>query len=133
MKQIISLKVPAEPKAESVSHGPHDAVLDPGSTIEVSDERFANFLVSEYGLVEVDRREVKADDPQPPTADETEPPTVDAEDYPEGFPGREALVEANVPFATARSLSAEQLVEYKGIGAKTADAIVEFVAAGGTE
>jgi endonuclease III-like uncharacterized protein len=43
------------------------------------------------------------------------------------------LVEANVPFETARSLTAEQLVEYKGIGPKTADSIVEYFAAGGTE
>jgi hypothetical protein len=46
MKQIISLKVPAEPKAESVSHGPFDAeISSPETTIEVTDERFANFLV----------------------------------------------------------------------------------------
>lgn len=130
MKQIISLKVPAEPKAESVSHGPHDADLVPGEIVETSDERFANFLVSEYELEEVDRRDVKADEPAP--AAET-PVEVETEDYPEDFPGREALVEANVPMATVRSLSADQLVEYPGIGPATAKRIVEHFAAGGTE
>lgn len=132
MKQIISLKVPAEPKAESVSHGPFDADLEPGSTIEVTDERFASFLVSEYDLEEVDRREVKAAEPEPVPAEDMTPEITDR-DYPSDFPGREALVEANVPFETARSLTAEQLVEYKGIGPKTADSIVEYFAAGGTE
>jgi hypothetical protein len=130
MKQIISLKVPAEPKAESVSHGPHDAELEPGSTIEVSDERFADFLVSEYDLEEVDRREVKTDEPGSP---EAPPVEVDEESYPEDLPGRDALIEANVPLSTARTLSAEQLVEYKGIGSATAERIVKYFAAGGHE
>jgi hypothetical protein len=132
MKQIISLKVPAEPKAESVSHGNFDADLTPGETIETSDERIANWLKADYDLKETGREEVKAAEPAPEETPET--PAEDlAAGYPEDLPGREALIAAEVPVSTVRSLTAEQLAGYKGIGPKTADAIVEYFAAGGNE
>jgi hypothetical protein len=133
MKQIISLRVPAEPKAESVSHGNFDAELVPGETIETTDERIANWLVSDYDLTEIDRRDV----PDQPAAETETAPEPAAEDlavgYPEDLPGRDALIAAEVPLSTAKSLSAEQLAEYRGIGAKTAEAIVNYFAEGGTE
>jgi hypothetical protein len=134
MKQIISLKVPAEPKAESVSHGNFNADLTPGETIETTDERIAFWLVSEYGLKEVGREEVKTEEPAAETQTAAEPAAEDlADGYPEDLPGRDALIAAEVPLSTAKTLSAEQLAEYKGIGPKTAESIVEYFAVGGTE
>jgi hypothetical protein len=133
MKQIISLKVPAEPKAESVSHGNFNADLTPGETIETTDERIANWLVSDYDLTEIDRRDV----PDQPAAETETAPEPAAEDlaagYPDDLPGRDALITAEVPVSTAKTLSVEQLAEYKGIGPKSAAAIVEYFAAGGNE
>src|SRR5689334_11102147 len=110
MTQIITLKVPAEPKAESGSHGNFDADLVPGETIEVSNERFANFLISEYDLEEVDRRDVETS--EEPAAETESADEVTLLSYPDDFPGREALTEARVPFDTAKTLTAEQLAEY---------------------
>jgi hypothetical protein len=133
MKQIISLKVPAEPKAESVSHGNFNADLTPGETIETTDERIANWLVNNYDLTEIDRRDV----PDQPAAETETAPEPAAEDlaagYPDDLPGRDALITAEVPVSTAKTLSVEQLAEYKGIGPKSAAAIVEYFAAGGNE
>jgi endonuclease III len=50
------------------------------------------------------------------------------EQYPEDFPGRAALIEAAIPIVTARNLDREQLIAINGIGAKTADAIIEYFA-----
>jgi hypothetical protein len=133
MKQIISLKVPAEPKAESVSHGNFNADLTPGETIETTDERIANWLVSAYDLTEIDRRDVP-DQPAAGTETVAEPAAEDlAAGYPDDLPGRDALITAEVPVSTAKTLSVEQLAEYKGIGPKSAAAIVEYFAAGGNE
>jgi hypothetical protein len=133
MKQIISLKVPAEPKAESVSHGNFNADLTPGETIETTDERIANWLVSDYDLTEIDRRDVP-DQPAAVTETVAEPAAEDlAAGYPDDLPGRDALITAEVPVSTAKTLSVEQLAEYKGIGPKSAAAIVEYFAAGGNE
>lgn len=54
MSELIKLKVPSKPAAEFVSHGNHEAELTPKAVITVTDRRFANFLVNEYGLAEVE-------------------------------------------------------------------------------
>jgi ERCC4-type nuclease len=47
--------------------------------------------------------------------------------YPEGFPASEHLVAAGLSHSDAILLTREQLTELKGIGAKSADAILAFV------
>lgn len=130
MAERILLKVPAKPKAEFVSYGNFDAELVPGSTVETTDPQIADWLVSEWGLKEISRETIEKPVEEP--AEDVPTPDLSAE-YPEDFPSREALIEANVPFETVKTLDAEQLVGYKGIGAKSAAAIVDYVAKGGTE
>lgn len=54
MSEAIKLKVPSKPTAEYVSVGNNHATLKPGSVITVDNRRFADFLVNEYALAEVD-------------------------------------------------------------------------------
>lgn len=49
-----------------------------------------------------------------------------ATDYPEGFPFADVLQKNGYTHADAIALSREQLVELKGIGEKSADAILAF-------
>lgn len=151
MKKIIKLRVPAEdpdaetPRPEMVSHGNFDFELKPGSTILVEEkhERVSNWLIDAHGLEEIGREEVEDDeaphDPDPaPAADETDAAGDESEEeevdfaagYPDDFPGRDALIAAEVPHATAITLSSEQLVKYPKIGPATADAIVAYVNGG---
>lgn len=125
MKQIFRLKVPAEPTSEFVSHGNIEFELTPNAVIEVTNGQVAVWLVNAHGLELIETVEA--------AETETTPQTGAEQEYPEGFPGREALIEANVPFEQVKNLTAEQLTGYKGIGEKTAAAIVEFFAAGGNE
>ena len=135
MKEIIRLKVPSKPEAEFVSHGNFDFELVPGSTIEVQNEGVARWLVDTHGLEEVGRELVEDTTPSPEagatppkTGGEPEEEFDFAAGYPDDFPSRDALIAAEVPYATAVTLNAEQLVQYKNIGPKTADAIVQYVA-----
>lgn len=150
MKRVIKLRVPAQdpdaetPRPEQVSHGNFDFVLDPGSTILVEEkhERVANWLIDAHGLEEIDRVEVDDDeaphDPDPAPVDEAGDDVEESEEeevdfaagYPEDFPGRDALIAAEVPHATAITLSSEQLVKYPKIGPATAEAIVAYVNGG---
>ncbi|MEO8650496.1 MAG: hypothetical protein ABI539_15140 [Acidobacteriota bacterium] len=127
-KEIIKLRVPAEPKAEFVSHGNLGVDLVPGSAIETPDRRFADWLIEHYELEEIGTE--KVGDPDGDGAAEESENDLG---YPADFPSRDALITAEVPYETAINLNAEQLAEYKGIGPKTADAIVAYVAEGGTE
>lgn len=139
-EEIIRLRVPAEPPEgylasgakrkedderpmfpEYVEQGYHSTELPLGKTIEVKDRLFADWLVREYGL----------EDLTPPAVsdeEETEAEGSPASDYPEDFPGREVLIENNISIDTAKSSTKEQLVALKGIGEKTADAILEYFA-----
>lgn len=45
--------------------------------------------------------------------------------YPEGFPSADALAAAGLSFEEVKLLNRDQLVALKGIGGKTADAILE--------
>lgn len=140
MQEIIKLRVPAadpdakESRPEFVSHGNFDFELVPGSTIAIAAryERIATWLVSSHGLEEIGRESIDEEAGQSDQSDQDSSDEVDfAADYPEDFPGREALIAAEVPHATAVTLTAEQLVGYNGIGPKTADAIVAYVANNG--
>lgn len=155
MKKVIKLRVPAEdpdaetPRPEMVSHGNFDFELKPGSTIVVEEkhERVANWLIDAHGLEEIGREEVEDDeaphDPDPSVVDGEDAAAADADGdsseeeevdfaagYPEEFPGRDALIAAEVPHATAVTLSSEQLVKYPKIGPATAEAIVAYVNGG---
>lgn len=55
MSEKIYLKVPSKPAANEVSHGNFHAVLTPGKVITVEDRRFADWLVREFALAEVDK------------------------------------------------------------------------------
>jgi hypothetical protein len=126
-KEIIRLRVPENPKAEFVAHGNLGVELKPGQTVETPNRRFADALVAEYDLEEIETVPVGED---PGKAGDGEPASELG--YPADFPGREHLIAAEVPHATAVNLSAEQLAEYKGIGPKSAEVIRKFVE-GGTE
>ena len=52
-KETINLRVPSKPAAEYVEHGNFAAELIPTSVITVSDRRFADWLVVEFGCAEV--------------------------------------------------------------------------------
>lgn len=136
-KQIFRLKVPASPVSEFVSHGNHDFTLVPNETIEVTDPRVARWLEAEHGLglIETVEEETTPSSEADATPPQTggEPELVDPETYPADFPGRDALIKANVPFDTVKTLTEEQLDEYPGIGPKTAAEIVEYFPNGGTE
>lgn len=47
-------------------------------------------------------------------------------DLPEDFPGRKALIAAEIGFETAKAMSREDLLKIAGIGEATADAILNF-------
>jgi CRP-like cAMP-binding protein len=133
MKGNFKLRVPDEPKAEFVSHGNLGVELRPGETWRRPIERFADWLVSNYDLTRSivamcrTNRRVETETAPEPTAEDL------AAGYPDDLPGRDALITAEVPVSTAKTLSVEQLAEYKGIGPKSAAAIVEYFAAGGNE
>lgn len=55
----IYLKVPSKPAAEFVSHGNFETELPAGEVIAVEDRRFADFLVRDYALAEVDKPKAK--------------------------------------------------------------------------
>lgn len=135
-KTLFKLQVPAEPESEFVSHGNLEAELKPGSIIETTNPNFARWLVDSHKLTIVSETEVDADvaaaDDAEEVPDEQLPEEIDAEAYPADFPGRDALIEANVSFETVKTLTAEQLDDYKGIGPKTAADIVAYFE-GGTE
>lgn len=52
-KETISLRVPSKPAAEYVEHGNFAAELKPKAVISVTDRRFADWLVVEFGCAEV--------------------------------------------------------------------------------
>jgi hypothetical protein len=131
-KPIYKLRVPSQlPDGfpEVVSHGNREAVLDPGSTIETHDRRFADWLIAEYGLEEKGGQQ-----PQTlPPAEEAASDTINDEAYPANFPARDILIGNNVAYETAIKLDVDQLKAYPGIGPKTAEQISSFVENGGNE
>lgn len=125
MSEKIKLRVPAEPAAEYVEHGNFKATLDPGTTIEVEDRAFADWLVSEYALEDLT--------PAAEPAGEPDVNPLEAE-YPADFPDRALLIGNQIPIETARGLDRDQLIALPYIGKKKADAILEYFAAeGGNE
>lgn len=80
MSEKIYLKVPSKPEAEEVSHGNFTAKLTPKAVITVDNRKFADELIREYGLAEVDKptkatqpkaKKKPATKPQPEAAAET--------------------------------------------------------------
>lgn len=132
-KQKFTLTVPADSAERVVSHGLHDFTLEPGGTVETTDARVARWLEMEHGLELEGVEDIPVS--SAPTDPENEAPQQpeDADrsvrvpsEYPDDLPGRDVLIGANVPFDTVKTLTAEQLVEYKGIGPKTAAEIVAY-------
>lgn len=117
MSEKIKLKVSGAPPTEFVSQGNFHAELAPDSTVETTSREFADFLIVQYGLTEIHRK-TKHEKP--------EKVNQFAVGYAENFPGRDALVGAEIPFDSARGLSREQLLKIPGIGAATADQILGF-------
>ncbi len=54
MSETIKLRVPSKPAVEYVSQGNHSATLTPSGVITVDNRSFADWLVNEYALAEVD-------------------------------------------------------------------------------
>lgn len=117
MSETIKLKVPAEPESETVSQGNFHADLVPNSTIEVTNRRFADWLIFRHGLTEIK--------PKTKTAKPAEENPF-AASYPADFPGRDALVTAQIPFETTQGLTKEQLLKVPNIGDQTADQILGY-------
>lgn len=77
----IKLRVPSKPAADYVEHGNFAAELKPKSTIIVHNRRFADFLIQDYGLAEVEhlpkpaapakKKTAKVKAPAAPAADVT--------------------------------------------------------------
>ena len=87
MAEQIKLRVPSKPAAEYVEHGNYNAVLKPKSVIAVSDRRFADWLVLEFGLAEVggktavtETEDEPGDSNEEPLADEDEPAKAETEE-----------------------------------------------------
>ena len=57
MSAKIKLKVPAKPDADYISQGNHSVECEPGSTVEVENPRFAEWLVREKGFETVNDSE----------------------------------------------------------------------------
>lgn len=135
-KQIFRLVVPAKPESEFVSHGNHDFELVANGIVETSDPRVRDWLIGTYRLELIETVEVEVEDDTVPAVEtpaDAETDAIDPETYPSDLPGRDALIKANVPFDTVKTLTADQLDEYPGIGPKTAADIVAYFAEGGTD
>jgi hypothetical protein len=137
MSEEIRLKVPAggvmrefvttDPKTkketrerraiEFVSQGNHVADLAPDSTVTTKSRLFADWLIGELGLEEVEPVNEQASSASP----------LDAE-YDADFPGRKVFISLGIPFETVKGLSREKLIEINGIGPRTADEVLARVA-----
>lgn len=114
----IKLNVPSKPGADKVSVGNFEAELKPNSIITVENRRFADHLIENFGLTETGKKS-SGDDGDGDGGE-------NQFGYPAGFPGRDALEAAKIPFETVKGLTLEQLVAVKGIGEKTAESILAF-------
>jgi hypothetical protein len=116
MSEPIKLKVPATPEMEFVGQGNFHAELVPNSTIEVKDRKFADWLILRHGLTEIKPRK------------KAEKAEVNSFGYAPEFPGRDALIAAEIPFETIEGLTAEQLQKIPNISEATAEQIIGFTA-----
>lgn len=119
-EEKIKLRVPADdpegfgdknPYPEYISQGNHAAELPRGEVIEVASRPFADWLVRTYDLEDL-----------------TPPENPVGNDYPEDFPRREVPVGLGVSITDLRTYDRDALIAIDGIGAKTADAILEYFA-----
>lgn len=123
MTEKIRLKVPSAPAAEFVSQGYLRADLQPDGVVETDSRQFADYLIGEFGLAEIG-------EPQRSDSSSSEPSLkerLEAE-YPPDFPRRDVFIEMEMPLATVRGLTREQLVDLNGIAEKTADKVLAFLA-----
>lgn len=100
---------------EYVSHGEHGAELKPNSIVETTSRKFADWLIREYGL-----EEVQADEPNENDSGNNE----FEEQYPADFPARKVFIEKQISIETARNSDRESLIKIEGIAEKTADKIL---------
>ncbi|HQU84501.1 MAG TPA: hypothetical protein PKY59_15290 [Pyrinomonadaceae bacterium] len=110
-------KVTRQQVLEYVSHGEDGAELKPDSIIETSSRKFADWLIREYGL-----EEIQADESTENEAISNEFETQ----YPVDFPSRKVFIEKQISVETARNLDRESLIKIDGIAEKSADKILNW-------
>lgn len=125
MDEKIKLQVPSEvPEGfpEYVEQGYLSTELPRGEVIEVADRRFADWLVRELGLVEVDVPTSEA------SSEAGGSPAFPADAFPDDFPRREIFTGQELSLGDLRGKSREDLIALPGVGEKTAEMILEYFA-----
>ncbi|KAK0039548.1 hypothetical protein Bpfe_031033 [Biomphalaria pfeifferi] len=110
-------EVTVRQRIEYVSQGEHGAELKPDSIIETSARKFADWLIREYGLEEIQSAEAVENDA---ASNEFEA------QYPADFPARKVFIENQITIETARNLDRESLIKIDGIAEKSADKILNW-------
>ncbi len=86
MSEKIYLRVPSHPEAEFISVGNLEVTLVPGEVAEVDNRQFADWLVREHGLAEIDKPKAKK---ARATPDEPVPSDDNTEEKTDGNPPAE--------------------------------------------
>ncbi len=86
---------------------------------ETDDSRFAQWLADEYGVEPMTVAEESED---------IEAARGIEDEYPEDFPARHIFIKQEIPIATTRELTRDQLIEINDIGETRADRVLAYFA-----